>query len=117
SEGVQKAAPHRILAMNRGEKENVLKIAIDPPADRILTLMERKWNGGGRGNAAFLSAAIADSYKRLLQPSIEREIRTELTEKGETQAIRVFSENLRKLLLQPPMKGKFVLGIDPAYRT
>lgn len=114
TEGIQKAAPHRILAMNRGEKEGVLKIAIEPPVDRILTLMERKWN---RNNSSFLTETIADSYKRLLQPSIERELRSELTDKGEAQAIRIFAENLRKLLLQPPMKDKFVLGVDPAYRT
>lgn len=114
TEGIQKAAPHRILAMNRGEKEGVLKVAIEPPVDRILTLMERKWN---RNNSSFLTETIADSYKRLLQPSIERELRSELTDKGEAQAIRIFAENLRKLLLQPPMKDKFVLGVDPAYRT
>ncbi|MTD31595.1 Tex family protein [Planomicrobium sp. YIM 101495] len=114
TEGIQKAAPHRILAMNRGEKEGVLKIAIEPPVDRILTLMERKWN---HNNSSFLTETIADSYKRLLQPSIERELRSELTDKGEAQAIRIFAENLRKLLLQPPMKDKFVLGVDPAYRT
>ena len=82
-------------------------------------MMENKWipKNFTSGAVAHIKEAIADSYKRLIQPSIEREIRTELTEKAEAQAIHIFSENLRNLLLQPPIRGKMVLGVDPAYRT
>lgn len=117
SEAIKKIVPHRILAINRGEKEGVLKVTVTPPVDRILRLMKDKWLKTASPAAKQVEAAIEDSYKRLIQPSIEREIRTELSEKGETQAIHIFSENLRNLLLQPPMKDKMVLGIDPAYRT
>lgn len=116
-EAIQKIVPHRILAINRGEKEDVLKVSIHPPADRIVTLMKNKWMKQVHSTGEAVAAAIEDSYKRLIQPSVEREIRTELSEKGETQAIHIFSENLRNLLLQPPMKNKMVLGVDPAYRT
>lgn len=116
-EAVSKIVPHRILAMNRGEKEDVLRVAIQPPTDRIVTLMKNKWIKSSAPSAAIVTEAIEDSYKRLIQPSVEREIRTELNEKGEAQAIHIFSENLRNLLLQPPMKNKMVLGVDPAYRT
>lgn len=116
-EAIQKIVPHRILAINRGEKEDVLKVSINPPVDRILTLMKNKWVKTSSAAGEIVAAAIDDSYKRLIQPSVEREIRTELSEKGETQAIHIFSENLRNLLLQPPMKNKMVLGVDPAYRT
>ncbi|MDN7246531.1 Tex family protein [Planococcus shenhongbingii] len=116
-EAIQKIVPHRILAINRGEKEDVLKVSINPPIDRILTLMKNKWVKATSETGEIVAAAIEDSYKRLIQPSVEREIRTELSEKGETQAIHIFSENLRNLLLQPPMKNKMVLGVDPAYRT
>ena len=116
-EAIEKIVPHRILAINRGEKEDVLKVTIHPPVDRILTLMKNKWVHVSSTAADTISLTIEDSYKRLIQPSIEREIRTELNEKGETQAIHIFSENLRNLLLQPPMKNKMVLGVDPAYRT
>lgn len=116
-EAVSKIVPHRILAMNRGEKEDVLRVAVQPPTDRIITLMKNKWIKSTAPSAAIVAEAIEDSYKRLIQPSVEREIRTELSEKGETQAIHIFSENLRNLLLQPPMKNKMVLGVDPAYRT
>ena len=116
-EAIQKIVPHRILAINRGEKEDVLKVSVNPPIDRILTLMKNKWIKASGPSAEIVAGAIEDSYKRLIQPSAEREIRTELSEKGETQAIHIFSENLRNLLLQPPMKNKMVLGVDPAYRT
>lgn len=117
SEAIKKIVPHRILAINRGEKEGVLRVTVTPPVDRIIRLMKDKWMKMGSPAAKQVEAAIEDSYKRLIQPSVEREIRTELSEKGETQAIHIFSENLRNLLLQPPMKDKMVLGIDPAYRT
>ncbi|MGE6369587.1 Tex family protein [Planococcus kocurii] len=116
-EAIQKIVPHRILAINRGEKEDVLKVSINPPVDRIVTLMKNNWIKQTHSTTDVIAEAIEDSYKRLIQPSVEREIRTELSEKGETQAIHIFSENLRNLLLQPPMKNKMVLGVDPAYRT
>ncbi|MCK1989558.1 RNA-binding transcriptional accessory protein [Lysinibacillus fusiformis] len=118
-EPVNRIVPHRILAINRGEKEDVLKVSIHVPVDRLLMIMWKEWipATGTSPAIAEVKLAIEDSYKRLIQPSIEREIRNELTEKAETQAIHIFSANLRNLLLQPPMKGKYVLGVDPAYRT
>lgn len=117
-EPVSKIVPHRILALNRGEKDGVLRIAIQTD---VSTLLEGMYQKIIRNQASSvvneIKNAIEDSYKRLIQPAIEREIRNELTEKAEDQAIHIFSENLRKLLLQPPLKGKVVLGIDPAYRT
>lgn len=118
-EPVNRIVPHRILAVNRGEKEDVLKVAIAVPLDRILMIMWKEWIPATGTSPAIpeVKAAIEDSYKRLIQPSIERELRNELTEKAEAQAIHIFSENLKSLLLQPPIKGKYVLGVDPAYRT
>lgn len=118
SEPVMKIVPHRTLAINRGEKEDILKVSIISSVEQIHRVMRHKWITRTNSPAAkIIEEAIIDSYKRLLEPSIEREIRTELTEKAENQAIHIFSENLRNLLLQPPMKGKYVLGLDPAYRT
>ncbi len=117
-EPVNKIVPHRILALNRGEKEEILRVAIKVNMDLIIAYLSRKWISNLHSPAApLISEAIEDSYKRLIQPSIEREIRGELTDKGEEQAIHIFSENLRNLLLQPPLKGKVVIGVDPAYRT
>ncbi|MFK9092631.1 Tex family protein [Bacillus salipaludis] len=117
-EPVNKIVPHRTLALNRGEKEDILRVAIKMNADLILSYLSRKWIRNQHSPAApIVLEAMEDSYKRLIQPSIEREIRSELTEKGEEQAIHIFSENLRNLLLQPPLKGKVVIGVDPAYRT
>lgn len=118
-EPVNRIVPHRILAINRGEKEEILKVSIHVPVDRVLMIMWKEWipATGSSPAIAEVKLAIEDSYKRLIQPSIERELRNELTEKAEAQAIHIFSENLRNLLLQPPMKGKYVLGFDPAYRT
>ncbi len=118
-ETVRSIVSHRILALNRGEKEGVLKVTVEPPAERILEYLEKKviHNRANQDTSNILQEAVKDSYKRLLQPSIDREIRNSLTEKAEEQAIEVFSENLRNLLLQPPLKGKMVLGVDPAYRT
>ncbi|EWG09461.1 Tex family protein [Cytobacillus firmus] len=117
-EPVSKIVPHRTLALNRGEKEEVLKISIKPNTEFILKYLYKKWVKDERSPAGtIVKEAIDDGYKRLIMPSIEREIRNELTEKAEEQAIMIFSENLRKLLLQPPLKGKIVLGVDPAYRT
>nr|WP_285857079.1 Tex family protein [Mesobacillus subterraneus] len=118
AEPVNKVVPHRILALNRGEKEELLRVSIKPKTDLIMNYLQRKWIAKGHAvTASSVMEAIEDAYKRLIQPSIEREIRNELTEKGEEQAIHIFSENLRKLLLQPPLKGKVVLGVDPAFRT
>jgi protein Tex len=118
SEPVNKVVPHRILALNRGEKDDLLRVSIKPKTDVIMSYLQRKWVSKSHSvTAAAVTEAIEDAYKRLIQPSIEREIRNELTEKAEEQAIHIFSENLRKLLLQPPLKGKVVLGVDPAFRT
>lgn len=117
-EPIHKVVPHRILAMNRGEKEDILKVNIQPDAEGILTYLQRQVIKNVHSiSVPLVKEAVEDSYKRLIQPSVEREIRNELTEKAEDQAIHIFSENLRKLLLQPPMKGKMVLGVDPAFRT
>lgn len=117
-EPIQKVVPHRVLAVNRGEKEGILKVSVEPPADHIQAYLEKQIVKQKQTTAKdVLKDAIEDGYKRLIQPSIEREIRKELTEKAEDQAIHIFAENLRKLLLQPPMKGKLVLGVDPAFRT
>ncbi|MEH7636062.1 MULTISPECIES: Tex family protein [Bacillus] len=117
-EPIKKIVPHRILAVNRGEKEGILKAAIEPPAENIRFYLDKQVIKGKQTTARpFIETSIDDAYKRLIQPSIEREIRKELTEKAEEQAIHIFAENLRKLLLQPPMKGKRVLGVDPAFRT
>lgn len=117
-EPVSKIVPHRILALNRGEKDGVLRIAVQTDVSTLLEGMHQKIIRNQASSVVNeIKNAIEDSYKRLIQPAIEREIRNELTEKAEDQAIHIFSENLRKLLLQPPLKGKVVLGIDPAYRT
>ncbi|MGN7358622.1 Tex family protein [Paenibacillus sp. SAF-054] len=113
----KKMPPHRILAINRGERENILKVGLEVTSDPIHNFMARQVVKGTSTVQAVLTAVIEDAYKRLIAPSIEREIRAELTEKGENQAISIFSGNLRSLLLQPPVKGRCVLGVDPAYRT
>lgn len=117
-EPLAKVVPHRILAMNRGEKENVLRVSVLFPAERIVGGLERTYcRYQDSPSAAILKEALADAFKRLIAPSIEREVRASLTEKAETQAIHVFSENLRSLLLQPPLRGRMVLGADPAFRS
>ncbi|EEL52433.1 Tex family protein [Bacillus mycoides] len=117
-EPLQKIVPHRVLAMNRGEKEEILKVSVVPPIEEIVRFLHKKViRDDASKSAEYVQLAIDDGYKRLVQPSIEREIRKELTETAEEQAIHIFSENLRNLLLQPPMKGKVVLAVDPAYRT
>ncbi|MFJ7367713.1 Tex family protein [Peribacillus frigoritolerans] len=117
-EPVQRIVPHRVLALNRGEKEEVLRISIQPRTEVIIGHLERKFIKNNKSEAqVVLKSAIEDGLKRLIMPSVEREIRKELTEKAEDQAIHIFSENLRNLLLQPPLKGKVVLALDPAYRT
>lgn len=116
-EPVRKLPPHRILAINRGEREEVLKVTLEVPTERIHDYMAKQIVRGPSVVRETLTAVIEDAYKRLLAPSIEREVRGEMTEKAEEQAIQIFAENLRNLLLQPPVKGKVVLGVDPAYRT
>ncbi|MBO0996101.1 RNA-binding transcriptional accessory protein [Bacillus sp. SD088] len=117
-EPVKKIVPHRTLALNRGEKEEILKVSIKMDPEKILSYIERRVIKKKESIAApVIMEAIEDGYKRLIEPAIEREVRNELTEKAEAQAIHIFSENLRNLLLQPPLKGKMALGVDPAYRT
>lgn len=116
-EPVRKLPPHRILAINRGEREEVLKVRLDVDETRILDAIEKRIIKGESVARSVLVTTIADAYKRLIAPSIEREVRGELTEKAEEHAIKVFADNLRNLLLQPPVKGNVVLGVDPAYRT
>ena len=117
-EPVSKIVGHRILALNRGEKEKVLTVKIKPPVDKIITYLEKQIiTSDNRFTTPLLKEAIADSYDRLIAPSIERDIRNELTEKAEDGAISVFGKNLKQLLLQPPIAGHVVLGWDPAFRT
>ena len=117
-EPLKKIVPHRVLALNRGEKEDVLRVGISFPSERIIGGLERELIRKSHSpSAPHVKEAIEDAFKRLIAPSIEREIRAGLTEKAEEQAIHVFSENLKSLLLQPPLKGKVVLGLDPAFRT
>ena len=115
---VKTIVPHRILAVNRAEKEGVLKVSLEVdetiPLEKI---MKKEILNVNSPSAPYVKAAIEDSYKRFIAPTIEREIRSELTEKAQTQAIEIFGENLQNLLLQAPMKGHVILGLDPAYRT
>ena len=118
SEKIKYIKPHRILAMNRGEKEGVLSIGIDIDTEYVLSWFDKKIIKNDKSCVAYLvKEAIRDSYKRLIFPSVEREVRSELKELAEEGAIDVFGKNLEKLLLTPPMKDKVVLGFDPAYRT
>ena len=116
-EPLKKAAGHRVLAMNRGEKEGFLSVKIEGEEEKLLQRMEKRLIRRSSDTAVILREVIADSYKRLIAPSLEREIRNDLTEQAEEAAIGVFRENLRQLLLQPPISGKVVLALDPAYRT
>lgn len=116
-EPLKKAAGHRVLAMNRGEKEGFLSVKIEGEEEKLLQRMEKRLIRRSSDTADILREVITDSYKRLIAPSLEREIRNDLTEQAEEAAIGVFRENLRQLLLQPPISGKVVLALDPAYRT
>ena len=117
-EGIEKLAGHRVLAINRGEKEKILTVKIEAPEERILRYLEKKIVIKDNPHTNdILIAVLEDSYKRLIAPSIEREIRSDLTEKAEDGAIKVFGKNLEQLLMQPPIAGHVVLGWDPAYRT
>lgn len=118
AEPVHKMVSHRILATNRGEKEDILKVFLQVDEAAILAYLDRQIvKNPASPSSSFVREAYQDSYKRFIQPAIERELRNELTEKADEQAIAIFGENLRNLLLQPPLKGKVVLGFDPAYRT
>lgn len=119
SDPIRKAAHHRVLAMNRGEKEEVLSVHIEVDDERILEYLYKQEIPAGNNSTAitYVKEAIADSYKRFIGPAIEREIRAQLTERAEEQAIDVFGENLRNLLLQSPLKDCTILALDPAYRT
>ncbi|MCL2571116.1 MAG: RNA-binding transcriptional accessory protein [Defluviitaleaceae bacterium] len=117
SEPIKKIAGHRVLAINRGENEDALKVTIEAPIDRIIADLNRQFIKDNPNTLPLMESALADSYKRLTAPAIEREIRTALTEVAEEGAIKVFGENLRQLLMQPPVKDRVVLAIDPGFRT
>ncbi len=117
SETIRTIPSHRILAINRGEKEKFLKVSIEKPEEKILNYIQKYIVKGNTQFTQMLIDTIADSYKRLIEPSIDREIRNDLTEKAEEKAIKVFGENAKQLLLGAPIKNKTVMGFDPAYRT
>lgn len=117
NEKINRLPSHRILAINRGEKEEFLKVKIDKPEDKIIYFMERDILKGHTQFEEYLKATILDSWKRLIEPSIDREIRSDLTEKAEEKAIKVFGSNAKQLLLGAPLKNLTVIGFDPAYRT
>ena len=117
NESIRRLPSHRILAINRGEKEDFLKVKIDKPEEKIISLMERDILKGHTQFETYLKSAIEDSWKRLIEPSIDREIRSDLTEKAEEKAIKVFGKNAKQLLLGAPIKNLTVIGFDPAYRT
>ncbi len=117
-EPVNRLAGHRILALNRGEKEKFLSVKIEAPEEDIIRYLEKKTiHGNNPYTAPILKDVVEDSYKRLIAPAIEREIRSDLTERAEDGAIEVFKKNLEQLLMQPPIVGQTVLGWDPAFRT
>ena len=117
SEPVKHMAGHRVLAVNRGEKEGVLSVKVEAPYEEIITKLKADIIRGNKYTDNILSDVIEDSYKRLIEPSVEREIRNELTERAQEGAIKVFGANPKQLLLQPPIKDKVVLALDPGYRT
>jgi uncharacterized protein len=117
TEAVNRIVPHRTLAINRGEKEEFLSVNIESPSDMIIAYLEKKILKRNNEESDYIKSTIKDSYLRLIEPSVEREIRNILTERAEDQAIRVFAANLKNLLLQAPIKGKAVLGFDPGFRT
>ena len=116
-EAIKYIPSHRILAINRGEKEEFLKVKLEKPEDKILAYIQRDVIKGETQFTNMIKETIEDSFKRLIEPSIEREIRSDLTEKAEEKAIKVFGQNSKQLLLGAPIKGKTVMGFDPAYRT
>lgn len=116
-EAVRNIPAHRILAINRGESEKILSVKITADLDKIIKYLNNRCMKGNSETDKYVEASIKDALKRLIYPSIEREIRSELTDKGEEGAINIFKANLKALLLQPPIKGKNVLGYDPGFRT
>ena len=116
-EAIKYIPSHRILAINRGEKEEFIKVKLEKPEDKILNYIEKDIIKGDTQFKNMLQETISDSFKRLIEPSIDREIRSDLTEKAEEKAIKVFGQNSKQLLLGAPIKGKTVMGFDPAYRT
>lgn len=117
SQAVNKIAGHRVLALDRGEREGFLKVTVEVDAEKAVGGIRRMFvKAGGGPSAAQVSAAVEDAYTRLIHPSLEREVRSNLSEEAAEGAIQVFGENLRQLLLQPPIKGKVALGMDPGYR-
>ena len=114
---VKNIPSHRILAIDRGEKEDILKVGIEIEAERCLNIMERLLVKGSNECSELVKSACADAYDRLIFPSVEREIRSELTDVADEQAIKLFAMNLRQLLMQPPVKGYVAIGLDPGYRT
>lgn len=117
TEPVSKIPSHRILAINRGENEGFLKVSVSVPEAEVLYILDKLFIKEGSSSTEFCREAAADSYSRLILPSIERETRNTLTDKGDEQAIKMFGSNLKPLLMQPPIKDKTVLAVDPAYRT
>ena len=117
SESINRIPSHRILAINRGEKEEFLKVKLEKPEDKILKIIEKDLIKGETQFTEMLKVTIEDAFKRLIEPSIDREIRADLTEKAEEKAIKVFGQNSKQLLLGAPIKNKTVMGFDPAYRT
>lgn len=118
SERVKKVASHRVLAINRGEKEGFLKVCIDPGGELVMSYLYRKFLRSEESPAhELVRSAVEDSYSRLIAPSVERDIRNELTDKAGEGALKVFEDNLKHLLMSPPLRGKTVMGFDPGYRT
>ena len=117
TELVHKLPSHRILAINRGEDEEFLKVSIEKPVEKILYYIQRDIIKGKTQFTEMLTNTIEDAFTRLIEPSVDREIRSDLTEKAEEKAIKVFGQNAKQLLLGAPIKGKTVMGFDPAYRT
>ncbi|AKG74760.1 Tex family protein [Salinicoccus halodurans] len=116
-EPIRKIVPHRVLAVNRGEKLDVLNVKMEYDMERLKRYIGKQEIKEGSATKVYIESAIEDALKRLIMPSIEREVRNGLTENGEKHAIDIFAENLKRLLLQPPLKGRVILGLDPAFRT
>ncbi|HHW04219.1 MAG TPA: RNA-binding transcriptional accessory protein [Thermoanaerobacterales bacterium] len=116
-EPAAKIVSHRILAINRGEREDFLQVKIEAPEEEILNIIKSKYIKKNSQTGQLMERAAEDAYKRLIEPSIEREIRNMLTEKAEEKALNIFAKNLKNLLLQPPVKNRVIMGFDPAYRT
>ena len=116
-EPVRTMAPHRILAVNRGEREEFLKVSLEVPEEKALEDVRKTYVRGNGAVSAQVAEACEDAWERLIFPSLEREVRNELTDRANVSAIRVFAQNLHQLLMQPPIKGKVTLGVDPGFRT